>query len=257
MNLSECYYAFLTISRKEITRVLRIWVQTIIPPLITYTLYFIVFGSLIGSQIKPIHGFSYLEYITPGLAMMSIISNSYMNVCSSFFGNKFQKSVEELMVSSTPNWIIILGYTAGGIIRGITTGSLVIFISLFFTKVHINNSMILISFALLTSTFFSLAGLTNALYAKKFDDISIVPTFILTPMTYLGGVFYSINQLPPFWQSVSRFNPILYMIDGFRYGALGIHSHNVTASFVILLTATIFLFLVNHQLMGKGVGLRT
>ncbi len=257
MNLLECYHAFLTISRKEISRVLRIWAQTILPPLVTYTLYFIVFGNLIGSQIRPISGFSYLEYITPGLAMMSIISNSYMNVCSSFFGNKFQKSVEELMVSPTPNSVIIIGYCFGGVMRGLTTGTLVIAVSSLFTEVHIFHSFSLISFALLTSIFFSLAGLTNALYAKKFDDISIIPTFILTPMTYLGGVFYSIDHLPPFWQKVSQFNPILYMIDGFRYGSLGIHFHDLSYSFGILVLATLALFYMNHFLMKKGVGLRT
>lgn len=256
MNFRHKLIPLDTIVRKEIRRFIRIWVQTIVPPVITMSLYFIIFGRLIGRQIGDISGFTYMQFIVPGLIMMSVITNSYMNVCSSFFSTKFQKSVEELLVSPTPNSIIILGYCIGGIARGILVGFVVVLVSLFFTNLSTYNLFYLIIFAFLTAAVFSLGGLTNAIFAKKFDDISIIPTFVITPLTYLGGVFYSIEQLPGIWQMVSRLNPILYMINGFRYGFLGISDVNLTLSVLILVFFIVTLFAVNLFLLRKGTGLR-
>ncbi|MFK7825705.1 MAG: ABC transporter permease [Oligoflexales bacterium] len=257
MNFRNKLIALETIVKKEVRRFTRIWVQTIVPPVITMSLYFIIFGNLIGKQLGAISGFTYMQFIVPGLIMMSVITNSYMNVCSSFFSTKFQKSVEELLVSPTPNTIIILGYCVGGVVRGLLVGFVVVMVSLFFTKMHIHNLFYLLSFAVLTATVFSLGGLTNAIFAQKFDDISIIPTFVITPLTYLGGVFYSIEQLPLIWQTVSKLNPILYMINGFRYGFLGISDVSLTLSISILIFFIALLFLMNLSLLRKGSGLRT
>ena len=257
MNFKNKMTALDTIVKKEVRRFLRIWLQTIVPPVITMSLYFIIFGNLIGRQIGAISGFTYMQFIVPGLIMMSVITNSYMNVCSSFFSTKFQKSVEELLVSPTPNAVIILGYCIGGIVRGLLVGFVVVMVSLFFTKLHIHNIFYLLSFAMLTATVFSLGGLTNAIFAKKFDDISIIPTFVITPLTYLGGVFYSIDQLPAIWQLVSKLNPILYMINGFRYGFLGISDVNLVSAVLILVFFIVGLFFINLTLLRKGSGLRT
>lgn len=257
MTLNEQITALNTILLKEIRRFTRIWVQTIIPPVITMTLYFVIFGRLIGSQISDIQGFSYIQFIVPGLIMMSVITNSYMNVCSSFFSTKFQKSVEELLVSPTSNLVIILGYSLGGVSRGLLVGSVVSVVSLFFTSLKIHSFLYLILFAVLTSFLFSLGGLANAIFAKKFDDVSIIPTFVLSPLTYLGGVFYSIEQLPNAWQMVSKLNPILYIINGFRYGFLGISDVSLMTSISIVLAFIVALFLFNYKLLSKGFGLRT
>jgi len=215
MNSKEKYIAFRTIVDKEITRILRIWVQTLLPSAITMTLYFIIFGQFIGSQVRDINGFSYMEFIVPGIVMMAVITNSFTNVVSTFFSAKMFKSVEEILVSPTPNWVIITGYISGGVFRGLLVGIIVLLISLFFTSLQIHSFIIIIVFILLTSIAFSLGGLLNAIFAKRFDQISIVPTFVLTPLTYLGGVFYSISILPPFCQGVSLLNPILYMVNDF------------------------------------------
>lgn len=241
---------------KETVRILRIWVQTLLPPVITMTLYFVIFGSLIGSQISDIDGFTYMQFIVPGIIMMSVIMNSYMNTSGSFFGNKWQRNIEELLVSPTPSPIIILGFVWGGMFRGLLVGIIVTFVSLFFTELAIHNVWIILLFVLMSSFVFSLAGLLNGLFAKKFDDVSIIPTFILTPLTYLGGVFYSIKLLPEFWQGVSKLNPVIYIVDGFRYGFLGISDINIWFGLMMLVLFATVLFGVCLYLFKKGIGLR-
>ncbi|HQP11074.1 MAG TPA: ABC transporter permease [Candidatus Omnitrophota bacterium] len=250
------YIAYTTIVRKEVTRVLRIWPQTLFPPVITQTLYFLIFGKFIGSQIRDIHGMSYMAFIVPGLIMMTVINNSFVNVVSSFFSAKFQRSIEELLVSSASNKVIIAGYVTGGVVRGIIVGGLVFLVSTFFTRPAIHHPGIVFSFILLTAVVFALAGLLNAIFAKKFDDISIFPTFIMTPLVYLGGVFYSIESLPPFWRAVSKFNPILYMVNGLRYGFHGFSDVHLAASFAILLVFALVLTAINVLLLAKGTGLK-
>ena len=257
MKFKENYTAFRTIVDKEITRILRIWPQTLLPSAITMTLYFIIFGKFIGSQVRDINGFSYMEFIVPGIIMMAVITTSFMNVVSSFFSTKFMRSIEEILVSPTPNWIIITGYSVGGIFRGLLVGIIVLLISLFFTSLQIYNLAVVIVFILLTAIVFSLGGFLNAMLAKKFDDVTIIPTFILTPLTYLGGVFYSISVLPPFWQGVSLLNPIIYMVNGFRFGFLGISDMNVWIGFGMLIVFTVVLFYINLHLLKKGVGIKT
>ena len=248
--------SFKTIVTKEITRFTRIWVQTLLPSVITMTLYFLIFGNFIGSRISGIQGFSYINFIAPGLIMMAVITNSYSNVVSSFFGSKFQRNIEEILVSPTPAYVIILGYVCGGALRGLLVGILVTLVSLFFTKLPIHNLVIVLAYILLTAFVFALAGMLNAIFAKKFDDVTIVPTFILTPLTYLGGVFYSITALPTLWQLLSKANPILYMVNGFRYGFLGYSDINVWFGLFMLITFAVILFFINLQLIKKGVGLR-
>jgi len=248
--------AYFTILRKEIIRFMRIWMQTLLPPVITQTLYFIIFGTFIGSQIKDINGISYMAFIIPGLVMMAVINSSFQNVVSSFFGSKFQKNIEELMVSPTPNWVIIAGYVSGGVIRGLIVGILVFIISVLFTAPVIFNFWVIAFFIVLTAVMFSLGGLINAIFAKTFDDISIFPTFILLPLTYFGGVFYSIADLPEVWQNFSRFNPILYMIDGFRYGFYGFSDVNILFSASLLIGLTFVLMLISYFLLKKGIGLK-
>jgi ABC-2 type transport system permease protein len=256
MNLSLNLIAVKTIIRKEVTRVFRIWVQTIVPPAITMTLYFIIFGSLIGKRIGSMDGYDYMQYIAPGLIMMSVITNSYGNVVSSFFGAKFGRHIEEMLVSPMSNASIIIGHVAGGVIRGIGVGALVTVVALFFTRLDVAHPLITLSMVILTATVFSLAGFINAVFAKKFDDISIVPTFILTPLTYLGGVFYSISLLPDFWQTVSKANPILYMVNAFRYGMLGTSDISVGTAYAIVLLFVVVLFSACMALMNRGVGIR-
>ena len=207
------WVGFTTIVRKEVTRILRIWGQTIVPPAITMTLYFIIFGELIGQRIGDMGGFSYMQYIVPGLVIMSVITNSYGNMVSSFFGAKFGKHIEELLISPLPNWVILAGYVAGALLRGLMVGAVVLAVSLFFTPIEVQHPLVMLSVLLLTAIVFALAGMVNAIFAQKFDDIAIIPTFVLAPLTYLGGVFYSISLLPEFWQGVSVFNPILYMVS--------------------------------------------
>ena len=222
MNPSELWVAYATIVRKEAIRYLRVWSQTLLPPVVTMSLYFVIFGGFIGSQIAPINGYTYMEFIVPGLIMMSVIMSSFMHTVSSFYFAKFQKTLEEIMVSPTPYSVVIAGYVTGGVLRGMTIATLVMVVASFFTDVTMAHPGIMLLFALLTSVLFSMIGLLNGVFANSFDGISIVPNFVLTPLTYLGGVFYSITMLPPFWQSVSHWNPILYMVNGFRYGFLGV-----------------------------------
>ena len=256
MNIALNLVAAKTIVRKEMVRVLRIWIQTIVPPAITMTLYFIIFGNLIGRRIGVMDGFDYMQYIAPGLIMMSVITNSYGNVVSSFFGAKFGRHVEEMLVAPMSYATIIIGHVAGGVLRGLLVGGLVTIVALFFTKLQVAHPFIMISIVLLSSIVFSLAGFINAVFAKKFDDISIVPTFVLTPLTYLGGVFYSISLLPEFWQNASKLNPILYMVNAFRYGILGTSDISIGHAYVILLVFVVVLFSGCMFLMRRGIGIR-
>jgi ABC-2 type transport system permease protein len=257
-NTAANLVALNTLVRREIVRIVRIWTQTLIPPAITMTLYFVIFGKLIGSRIGNIEGgFTYMQYIVPGLVMMSIITNSYGNISSSFFGAKFSRAVEEMLVSPMPNWVILLGYVTGAVARGLVVGVLVLLIALFFTDLHVMHPLITFASVLLGATIFSLAGFVNAVYAKKFDDIALVPTFILTPLTYLGGVFYSVNMLGEPWQAISRANPILYMVNAFRFGVLGISDVHVGVAFIVMIGFVIGLSIVALQLLKRGVGLRS
>ncbi|MGA0588376.1 ABC transporter permease [Dyella sp. KRB-257] len=257
-NTSANMVALYTIVRREIARITRIWTQTLIPPAITMTLYFVIFGKLIGSRIGTIEGgFSYMQYIVPGLVMMSIITNSYGNISSSFFGAKFSRAVEEMLVSPMPNWVILLGYVTGAVVRGLVVGVLVLMIALFFTSLHVVHPLLTFLSVLLGATIFSLAGFVNAVYAKKFDDIALVPTFVLTPLTYLGGVFYSINMLGEPWQAISRINPILYMVNAFRFGVLGVSDVGIGTAFAVMVLFVVVLSAVALQLLKRGVGLRS
>ena len=256
MNVRVNWIGFKTLVRKEIIRVARIWVQTIVPPAITMTLCFIIFGNLIGRRIGVMDGFDYMQYIAPGLIMMSVITNSYGNVVSSFFGAKFGKHVEEMLVSPMSNTTIILGHVAGGIMRGLMVGALVTGIALFFTRLSVANPLITFSMVVLSSIVFALLGFVNAVFAKKFDDIAIIPTFVLTPLTYLGGVFYSISLLPEFWQKVSLVNPILYMVNAFRFGVLGVSDIAIQWAYLIVSIFIIGLFSLNLMLLNRGIGIR-
>lgn len=251
------WVAFKTIVNKEVSRIMRIWTQTLVPPTITITLYFLIFGTFIGERVGDINGVSYMAFIIPGLIMMAVINNSYSNTVSSFFGAKFQKSIEELLVSSTSTLTIIMGYVVGGMFRGLAVGVLVTIISLLFNIFTIHNAFVLLSVVLLTSFMFSLGGLINSMFAKRFDDVMIVPTFVLLPLIYLGGVFFSINQLSPFWQIVAQFNPILYIINTFRYGFLGQSDINIFFAYAMLILACVIMFVIAYRLLDRGYGMRS
>lgn len=256
MSPLQQWVAFSSILRKEIKRFTRIWVQTLLPPVITMTLYFVIFGKLIGSRIGEMNGLDYAQFVAPGLIMMAVLTNAYSNVVSSFYSAKFQRSIEELLVSPTPNYIILLGFVAGGVARALIIGVLVTLLALLFTDLPLYHWVITLVFVLMTATLFSLAGLINAVYANSFDDISIVPTFILTPLTYFGGVFYSVNLLPEPWQSISYFNPILHMVNAFRYGMLGVSDVSVVWAFVGVGLGVVVLFSVCLHLLKHGKRLR-
>jgi ABC-2 type transport system permease protein len=257
LNVHVYRVALQTIVIKEVNRFTRIWVQTLLPPAITMALYFVIFGSLIGPRIGEMAGFSYMEYIAPGIIMMAIITNSYANVVSSFFGAKFQKHLEEMLVAPIPNWIILLGFVTGGIARGLCVGLIVTLVAMFFTELRLHSLIIVITVIFLTSALFSVAGFINAVFSKKFDDISIVPTFVLTPLTYLGGVFYSIQLLPDPWRHVSLANPVLYMVNAFRYGILGTSDIPIGPALAIIVVFTFLLTAVALSLLNRGVGIRT
>lgn len=257
MNNAKNLIAFKTIITKEVLRFLRIWVQTLIPPAITMTLYFVIFGNLIGSAIGDMGGFKYIEYITPGLIMMSVITNSYSNVVAAFFNAKMYGHVQEMLISPVPNHVILLGYIGGGMARGLTVGFIVTLVSLFFSELNVEHPILTIFIVLMTSMLFSIAGFINAVYARNFDDISIIPTFVLTPLTYLGGVFYSISLLSDFWQTVSLANPVLYMVNGFRYGILGVSDINPIVSFSLILVFIAALYFIAYRLLKNGVGIRS
>ncbi len=256
MQLKDQYIALQTIVKKELLRFLRIWIQTVLPAGITMALYFIIFGKLIGSQIGNIGGFSYMEYIVPGIILMSVINNSYSNVVSSFFSAKFQRHIEEMQVSPMPNYIILLGFIFGGVARGLIVGAVVTVISLMFIDLKIHSITVAIVVVFFTAVLFSIAGLINAVYAKSFDDISIIPTFVLTPLIYLGGVFYSVDMLSDFWQSISLFNPLLYMVNAFRYSFLGVSDINLVTAFTIIVLFVVILFSIALYLLNKGIGIR-
>ncbi|BFI97399.1 MAG: ABC transporter permease [Rhodanobacter sp.] len=256
-NLAANLVAFRTIARREIVRILRIWTQTLIPPVITITLYYVIFGKLIGGRIGTIEGYPYMQYLVPGMVMMSVINNSYMNISSSFFGAKFQRSVEEMLVAPMSNWAILLGYVVGAVARGLAVGALVLVVALFFTHLQVAHLLVALVSVLLGATIFALAGFINAIYAKKFDDIALVPTFVITPLTYLGGVFYSIKMLGEPWQAISRANPILYMVNTFRFGVLGISDVNVGTALLVMVAFVVGLALIAMQLLKRGVGLRS
>jgi ABC-2 type transport system permease protein len=250
------WIGFRTMVLREFGRIMRIWGQTLVPPGVTATLYFIIFGSLIGSRIGQMGGYDYMQYIAPGLIMMSVITNSYGNVVSSFFGARFGKHIEEILVSPLPNWLIVIGYVAGGVVRGLLVGLVVTVVALCFTHLHVNNALLIVAAVLLTSVVFSLGGFINAVFAKNFDHISWFPTFILTPMTYFGGVFYSITLLPDWARTLSHLNPILYMVNSFRYGFLGVSDVDVRLAFAIMAVFAAALFAISVWLMEKGIGLR-
>jgi ABC-2 type transport system permease protein len=254
--LRQFWIAYLTITRKEIKRFTRIWVQTIIPPVVMVALYFVIFGNLIGQRIGEMDGMSYIDFIMPGLVMMSIITNSYANVVSSFYGAKYSRHIEEMQVAPVPNLVILLGFVTGGVARGLSVGIAVTLVSLLFTDFSMHSPFVVLLVALLTSCLFAMAGLINAIFANSFDDISIVPTFVLTPLTYLGGIFYSIKLLPEFWQQVSLGNPILYMVNSFRYGFRGASDIELSTALLVILFFNAALFIVSLVLLERGTGTR-
>lgn len=256
MGTREIWIAFTTIWVREVRRFLRIWQQTLVPPAITMTLYFLIFGNLIGHRIGEMGGTGYMNFIVPGLIMMSVITSTYANVSSSFFGNKFQRSIEEMLVAPVPNIIILMGFVLGGVTRGLMVGTIVTLLATYFADLQLHNLGVVISVVFLSAVLFALGGFINAVYATKFDDVSLVPTFVLTPLTYLGGVFYSISLLPEFWQAVSMLNPILYMVNAFRYGILGISDVSLVWSYGMLLAMIAALTLFSLWLLKKGTGLR-
>lgn len=251
------FIAFKTLIIKEILRFSRIWLQTIVPPAVMMGLYFVIFGRLIGSQIGDIGDYTYMQYIVPGLILMSIISNAYSNVVSSFYGTKFHRHIEELLISPVANITILSGYVCGGIARGVCVGGFVTMVAMFFTPIPLEHPLIAFFTLILTATLFSITGFINAIFAKSFDDISIIPTFVLTPLTYLGGVFYSIEMLPEFWHGVSLFNPLLYMINLFRYGLLGVGDTPIWLGFMVIITAIMLLGSIALWLLHKGIGIKS
>ena len=256
MNFQEQWVALVTILRKEVKRYLRIWTQTLLPSAITMSLYFVIFGSLIGSRIGDMGGFTYMQFVVPGLIMMAIVTNSYSNVVSSFFGSKFNHSVEELLVSPTPNYIILLGYVIGGVSRGLLVAVIVTLVSLFFTDLHMHSFAVVVIIVLMTSILFALAGFINAVYTNNFDDISIIPTFVLTPLIYLGGVFYSMDLLPDFWAAVSKLNPLVYVVNAFRYGVLGVSDVSLSVAFGMIAVFTVAAWCYSMHLLNTGKRLR-
>ncbi len=256
MTPREQFIALMTIVRKEIHRYLRIWTQTLLPSAITMSLYFVIFGSLIGSRIGEMGGFTYMQFVVPGLIMMAIVTNSYSNVVSSFYGSKFNHSVEELLVSPTPNYVILMGYVIGGVSRGLLVAIVVTIVSLFFTRLHIHSYAVVLLIVLMTSTLFALAGFINAVFANSFDDISIIPTFVLTPLIYLGGVFYSMDLLPAFWAGVSKLNPLVYVVNAFRYGVLGVSDVSLPFALGMISVFTAAAFAYSMHLLNTGRRLR-
>jgi len=253
---ADYYVALKTIVRKEASRIIRIWSQTLLPPLITQTLYFVIFGKFIGSQVRAINGITYMEFIVPGLVMMAVITNAYGNVVASFYSAKFQRNLEEMLVSPMPDWVIVAGYVMGGVVRGVAVGVLVFLVSLFFAHPIVTHAWAIILFTLLSSVLFSLAALINGIFARNFDEVAFFQNFILTPLIYLGGVFYSVHNLPPVWQNLSLYNPLVYMVNGFRYGFFGFSDVDPGLCLLVLLVLTIILGVINLILFKKGIGLK-
>jgi ABC-2 type transport system permease protein len=256
-NTRVAMVAFQTILGKEIRRFTRIWQQTILPPAITMSLYLIIFGNLIGTRVGEMDGFPYMDYIAPGVIMMAVITSSYSNVVSSFFGARHQRYVEEMLISPMPHAVMLLGYVGGGVARGLAVGLVVTTVAALLADLNLHNPLVTVLIVFLTSVLFSLAGFINAIFAKNFDDIAIVPTFVLTPLIYLGGVFYSIQLLPEPWQTLSRFNPILYMVNGFRYGILGVSDIPVSSALAAISVFVVILFLFSLRLLNRGIGIRS
>ena len=245
-----------TIFIREYSRIVRIWGQTLVPSAVTTTLYFVIFGSLVGRRIGEMGGVDYRAYIAPGLIMMAVITNSYGNVVSSFFGAKFGKHIEELLVSPLPNWVIILGYVGGGLMRGLMVGVVVTIVALIFAQLHVHHFFVILAAAVLTSMVFALGGMINAIFAKNFDQVNWIPAFVLTPLTYFGGVFYSVDMLPAWAQKISMVNPILHMVNAFRYGFLGTSDVSVVGAFAIMIVCVAVLFTWAMVLLGRGTGIR-
>jgi len=256
-RFTEAWIGFATTLRREVYRVLRIWPQTLLPPVITTSLYFIIFGPVLGGRIGQMEGFTYLQYVTPGLIMMAVLTNSYQNVVSSFFGAKFQHHIEEMLVSPMSSQSILLGYAAGGVFRGLVIGALVGLVSLLFAELPIVHPLLTVAVAVLTSVAFAFGGFINAMVARNFDDISIVPTFVLTPLTMLGGVFYSVNLLAEPWRTVSYANPILYMVNAFRYGILGRSDMPIAVAFGVLITFILAFYFAALWMLRRGIGIRS
>jgi ABC-2 type transport system permease protein len=257
MNFIEQIRSLKTLTKKEIKRFFRIWQQTLLPSVITTVLYFIIFGSFIGERIGEMGGFEYMQFMAPGLIMLAVITNAYSNVVSSFYGVKFQRSIEELLVSPMPTYLILIGFVTGGVVRGIIVGILVLFTSLFFTDIEIKNIPLTLLVIFLTAVLFSLGGLLNAIFADSFDDINIVPTFILTPLIYLGGVFYSITLLSDTWQLISKLNPVLYMVNAFRYGMLGVSDISVGFALAMISFFIILFYILSLYILKRGIGIRS
>lgn len=256
-RLQKNWIAYNTLVIRELRRFTRIWVQTLIPPVITTVLYFLIFGKLIGQRIGMVDGVTYIEYIAPGLIMMSVLMNAYSNVSSSFFSTKFHKNIEEQLVSPMPDALIILGYVTGGVLRGLVVGLIVAVVAMFFTRIHVEHAFLTLIVSVLTAVVFSFAGFLNGLYAKSFDDVSIVPTFVLGPLTYLGGIFYSISMLSPTWQLIAQFNPLLYVINGFRYAMLGFSDVPFLFTVTLLFITGFVLFFISLYLMKNSTGVRS
>ena len=259
MSPAQKWTSFYTMIRKDVVRMFRIWVQTFLPSVVTSSLYFLVFGTVLGSQIGDMKGVDYMTFVVPGLVMLAIVTTSYANTSFTFFSSKFfMRSIDEILVSPTPPWVMIAGFVGGGVVRGTIVGSLVLLVSVFFTglTLTIHNLAIILMFAVLTSLVFALAGLVNGIYAKSIDGINIVPTFVLTPLVYLGGIFYSVDALPGWWQTITYMNPLFYIINGFRYGFLGVTDVAVTTSVVILLALVATLVALNWYFIRTGMGLK-
>jgi ABC-2 type transport system permease protein len=256
MDINESIIAFYTLLRKEMIRIMRIWTQTLIPPVITTTLYFIIFGQLLGSQLRHVWGFSYIQFIVPGLVISNMLANAYSNAVSSFYGARFQRSIEEILVTPMPNWMILLGYIVPSVMRSVITATIVLIISLFFTHLPVYSFGLALLVSIIASVFFAVIGFINGMFAKSFDDVSWIPTFILTPLSYLGGIFYTLEMLPPLWQKISLLNPLMYIIDCFRFAILGVGNININLSLSALLIATATAFIAALYFLHKGLGIR-
>lgn len=250
------WVAFNTILYKEVHRALRLWPQTLIPAAVTTALYFIIFGNIMGPRVGQMHGFPYITFLAPGLIMMSMITNSYSGAVSALFFAKFTKSIEEIIVSPTTNLTMLAGFVCSGLFRGVLIGVVVTAVAMIFTKISLYSFITVIGVVLLSCGIFSLGGVINAIYAKKFDDMAFIPNFVLTPLTYLGGVFFSISLLPKDWQYIAMLNPIVYIINTFRYGFLGMHDANLMLAFVAMVVFFLVLFLYAYILLRRGVGIK-
>lgn len=257
MSNYQKWTSFYTMLRKDVVRMMRIWTQTFLPSVITSVLYFLIFGSVLGDRIGGFGDHSYVQFVIPGLVMLAVVTNAFSNVAFTFFTSKFfSRNIDEILVSPTPPWVFIAGFISGGVVRGVIIGFLVLIVSLIFATPALAHPLVVLAFLFLSSILFALGGLVNGIYAKNFDGIQIVPTFVLTPLVYLGGVFYSVHMLPAWWQTLTFLNPIFYLINGFRYGFLGIADVSLWISFAVLFTMISILVALNWYLIRKGLGLK-